>query len=113
MSKTTDRSLSFEQLQEAVAGPVAAIRLRTQLQPAGGAGDKVFPPTYAGGMYACEKRRQDGQLVRTVLLDSVQSQANRLEQALLRAYDQQKVKIPLMVVKFSSVPDVGRITALD
>jgi CRISPR-associated protein Csb1 len=113
MSKTADKALSLEQLQHAVAGPTAAIRLRTRLQPAGGPGDKIFPPTYAGGMYACEDRRQNGQVVRTVLLDSVQSQANRLEQALLRAYDLKKIAIPLLTVNFSAVPEVGRITTLD
>jgi CRISPR-associated protein Csb1 len=113
MSKTANGTLSIKQLQDAVAGSTAAIRLRTRLQPAGGPGDKVFPPTYAGGTYACEDRRQNGEVVRTVLLDSVQSQANRLEQALLRAYDLQKIAIPLLTVNFSAVPEVGRITTLD
>jgi CRISPR-associated protein Csb1 len=115
MSMPNDKVLDFDQLRAAIAGPVAAIRLKTRLQPAGGPGDKVFPPTYAGGQYAYEERHlEDGQVVKTVLLDSVQSQANRLEQALLRAYDSGGIKFPLMAVDFSNaVPEVGRITALD
>src|SRR4051794_37625393 len=113
MSRTVEKMPGFDQLRAAVAGPAAAIRMRTRLQPAGGMGDKVFPPTYSGGAYACEDRRVDGQVVRTVLLDSVQSQANRLEQALLRAYDLKKAAFPMMEVDFSAVPEVGRITTLD
>ena len=56
----------------------------------GGAGDKVFPPTYAvaegaENKYAIEERRMPGtgEIVRSVVLDSVASQANRFELALL------------------------------
>jgi len=49
----------------------------------------VFPPTYAGAVYAIEKRRVPGrdEPVTCVLLDSVQSQANRMEEALQDAFD--------------------------
>jgi CRISPR-associated protein Csb1 len=57
MSTQSVGPLSFDQLKEAVAGPAAAIRLVQRLEPAGGASDKVFPPTYAGGIYAAETRR--------------------------------------------------------
>ena len=39
--------LTFEQLRGAVAGDAVALRSRMTLQPAGGEGDKVFPPSYA------------------------------------------------------------------
>src|SRR5690606_14699222 len=39
-------SLTYDVLLDAVAGGAAAIRSRTRLQPAGGPGDKVFPPTF-------------------------------------------------------------------
>lgn len=68
------------------------VRCRTVLQPLGGAGDKVFPPTYgvaesAETKYAIEERKVPGQdeVVKSVVLDSVASQANRLELALLDA----------------------------
>jgi len=72
----------------------AAIRSRAILQPAAGNGTKVFPPTYAGAIYASEKRRlpDHDDPVDCVLLDSVQSQANRLEESLQQAIDSGKLK---------------------
>jgi CRISPR-associated protein Csb1 len=114
---TEVKPLSLELLARAVRGSAAAVRLRVKLQPAGGAGTKVFPPTYASGVYATEKRLIEGQPVECVLLDSVQSQANRLEQALLQAYRDGKMKFPLIAVKFPpDVPGVGddnEVTTLD
>ncbi len=53
--------LTFERLRSAVAGDAVALRSRTTLQPAGGPGDKVFPPTFAVAAraehrYAVEER---------------------------------------------------------
>jgi CRISPR-associated protein Csb1 len=78
--------LTFERLKTAVAGSAAAFRYRIRLQPDAGDGGKVFPPTYAGGVYAVEDRRINGEVVRCVLLDSVQSQANRMEEVLQDAF---------------------------
>jgi CRISPR-associated protein Csb1 len=86
MATETAAKLTLAELQAAVRGEAAAMRFITRLQPAGGPGDKVFPPTYAGGVYAVEDRRINGEVVRCVLLDSVQSQANRLEEALQDAF---------------------------
>jgi CRISPR-associated protein Csb1 len=118
------QSLTYDQLRAAVADKTAAIRSLARLEPAGGAGDKVFPPTYAGGVYAVEQRRIDGEVLPCVLLDSVQSQANRMEESLLRAYEASTMRFPLIVVDFSRKEDgnrqddeeiarIGRITALD
>lgn len=79
------QELSLEKIKTAVRS-AAAFRLRAKLSGMGGDGDKVFPPTYAGGVYAVEDRRIDGSVVRCALLDSVQSQANRMEGALLDAF---------------------------
>ena len=108
-------NLSLKTLREAVAGSGAAIRRITEYQPAGGAGDKIFPPTYEGGEYATEKRLIDGETVDCVLLDSVQSQANRMEEALLDAWEDQLIKLPVITVDFSGteVSTVGRITSLE
>jgi CRISPR-associated protein Csb1 len=73
--------LSYETLRDAVSGTGMAFRAVTDLDPAGGDGDKLFPPTYQGGVYARETRVIGGERVPCVLLDSVQSQANRLELA--------------------------------
>ena len=100
-------SLNYKELSNAVKTG-AAFRSRTRLQPAGGEGDKVFPPTYAGALYAMEWRRIPGQddLVRCVLLDSVQSQANRAEEALQDAVDEKRIAIPVVEVDFNDIPIV-------
>ncbi len=67
--------LTLKHLQDAVEGSAAAFRCRRRLQPAGGGGDKVFPPTFAGAVYAEERRHVPGrpEPALCVLLDSVQS----------------------------------------
>lgn len=95
-------TLDLKALQDAVAGIAAAFRCVTDYQPAGGPGDKVFPPTYEGGKYATEERIDPatGAARPCVLLDSVQSQANRMELALLEAHRAGKVNLPLIVTTF-------------
>jgi len=98
---TSASPLTFNTLHAAVAGRAAALRLRAVLQPAGGVGDRVFPPTYEGGKYALEKRvLEDGEIADCVLLDSVQSQANRIELVLLEAHRGGIVGLPLLTVRF-------------
>jgi CRISPR-associated protein Csb1 len=99
---TAPDTLTVDVLRNAVK-TAAAFRCRRRLQPAGGEGDKVFPPTYAGAVYAIEKRHVPGHEggVQCVLLDSVQSQANRMEQALQEALDAGKLAVPHIVVDFS------------
>lgn len=110
--------LTLEVIERAV-GAAAAIRAVTRLVPAGGLADKVFPPTYATGgatlRYATEKRRIDGKEVETVLLDSVASQANRMEEALLAGWEAGELHFPVISVDFSRVEglqDLDRITTL-
>jgi CRISPR-associated protein Csb1 len=99
----TMEKLTMEVLKNAVTGTAAAFRCITEYQPAGGACDKVFPPTYEGGEYATETRIIDSQAVPCVLLDSVQSQANRMELALLEAQRTGNLSIPLITVRFDDV----------
>ena len=114
------RSLDLDTLTHAVAGGAAAIRTVTRLEPAGGPGDKVFPPTYvkernATTKYALESRHVDGRKVETVLLDSVASQANRLEEALLEGWRRKELAFPLVEVDFThekGLEDLDKITAL-
>ena len=114
-------TLTVETLRKAVAEDYAAVRRVTRMEVLG---DKAFPPTYEGGEYASEQRQvrdETGtvQTVETVLLDSVQSQANRAELALLRAYDSGRLKMPMLLVDFagdgsdSVLTEIGRITALE
>ena len=112
--------LTYALLHKAISGYAAAIRCKTILQPAAGEGTKVFPPTHSGGVYATEQRRLpvkdkpgETRVADCVLLDSVQSQANRIEDALQQAIDDGKLKMPLIVVNFgSAVADIPRITSL-
>lgn len=92
--------LKFNELKNAISGHAAALRCITEYQPSGGPGDKVFPPTYEGGKYATEIRLIDGQLIPCVLLDSVQSQANRMEMALLEAVRSERIALPLIETRF-------------
>lgn len=101
----------------------AAIRRIQRLQPAGGVGDKLFPPTYpapqgspqnAPPCHVFERRLIDGESVWTVLIDSVQSQANRLEEALLIAA-RNGLRLPYVTVDFSraGLDPLTEITSLD
>src|ERR1019366_10215568 len=116
------RALDLKTLKNAVAGEYAAIRRITRMEALG---EKIFPPTYEGGEYATEQRNvlnpedKTVQTVETVLLDSVQSQANRMELAMLRAYDSGRLKMPMLLVDFAgdgsdvTLAEVGRLTALE
>ena len=95
-------TIDLAALSDAIRGAAAAFRCVTDYQPAGGPGDKVFPPTYEGGKYATEERFDPatGQIRRCVLLDSVPSQANRMELALLEAHRARRIQLPLLVARF-------------
>ena len=115
--------LTFEQLWDAVNGGAVALRSRLTLQPSGGEGDKIFPPTYLqeGGAehkYVVENRRIPGSAEpsQTVLLDSVASQANRAEFALREGWELGELNFPVPYVDFEEhmhlVP-FKRLTVLD
>jgi CRISPR-associated protein Csb1 len=98
----------------------AALRRRQRLQPVGGQGDKIFPPTYPGEgrnappRHVFERRRHDEKEIWCVLVDSVQSQANRLEECLVAAI-RDGVSIPYVVVDFgkAALDGITEITSLD
>jgi CRISPR-associated protein Csb1 len=114
--------LTLEELKKMVEEEAVAIRGRAILEPVGGAGDKVFPPSHAidkknndpGAKYAFENRRRNGNGVcRCVLIDSVQSQANRMEEALQALWDKKRLTLPVIEVNLTHVaPDVGKVTSL-
>jgi CRISPR-associated protein Csb1 len=104
---------SFEELRSALSGIPAGIRSVTRLQPLGGPGSKIFPATYSGGVYATEKRRiteptAEERVVDCVLIDSVQSQSNRAEEALKDAVERGRLSLPLIEVDFSSANEKFR-----
>lgn len=113
---------TFEQLCEAVDGDTVALRSVTTLQPAGGIGDKIFPPSYAvdnkaDHKYAVESRiLADGTTSDTVLLDSVASQANRAELALQNGLRQKELSFPAPYVDFKEcvgLVDYEELTVLE
>lgn len=103
-----------------MAAEDAALRRRQVLQPIGGKGDKIFPPTYPGEgrnappRHVYERRRLSGGDIWCVLVDSVQSQANRLEECLLAAISD-GVPIPYVEVDFAEakLDGINKITSLD
>lgn len=113
--------LTYEMLRDAVAGRAVALRMRTELAAAGGPDDKFFPPTYgvensATTRYAVEPRTVEGRQVTDVVVDSVASQANRLEQALREGWEAGELRFPNAYVDFTveaELADLDRISVLD
>lgn len=112
-------TLTYDALTRSVSED-SAFRRRRRLQPIGGPGDKLYPPTYPGEgksppRHAFERRRIDGREAWCVLIDSVQSQANRLEEALLEAARAGRIPLPRLSVDFAmaGLNSIGEITSLD
>lgn len=97
----------------------AAIRRVRRMQPAGGAGDKLFPPTYPGAgrtdpaRHVFERRRVGSDNALCVLIDSVQSQANRLEEALGDLRASGAVRFPTIAVTFENSNELADIGVVD
>ena len=103
--------LTIDALVTAVSGSAAAFRLTLKLEAVS---PKVFPPTYEGGKYATEDRIIGGQKLPCVLLDSVPSQANRMELAIQDAWMGSEIELPVVSADFSAVenPGVPKVTSL-
>ncbi len=108
------KAMNYESLLESLKIG-SAFRRVTKLSPAGGQGSKVYPPTFSDGKYAFESRiRDDGSVVQTVLLDSVQSQANRMEEALFQAIKSGLIDLKVLYTDFSdNFPDIGRVSTYE
>ena len=98
------------------------IRYITRLQPAGGVGDKVFPPTYPpprgqeGTRYAEEIRwiaqgTGDPAPTNCILVDSVPSQANRLEEHALRS--RAALGLPDIQVRFTGLANETPLSVME
>lgn len=113
-------SLDLAKLEAAVAAD-AAIRRRQRLQPVAGPGDKIFPPTYPSDVrnappsHVFERRKIAGGEVWCVLVDSVQSQANRLEESLRNTIRNGNTQIPHVLVDFRGhdLEGIVEITSLE
>lgn len=97
---------------ELLTGPYAAIRLTQRLTSSAGDGSKIYPPTFEGGVYCFEDRRIGGASVPCVLLDSVASSANRMEEALASLVETKQIEIPHFRTDFSEFPEIGEVTTL-
>lgn len=95
----------------------AGLVFQARFQPVGGPGGRVMPPTYLGQgrpMYLVESRRDaEGQERRSVVLDQVPSQANRVERALLQAHRAGRVALPMFELSVPTEIGAVRLTSLD
>lgn len=71
----------------------SALRLVVNLKPANADG-MIYPPTYEGGEHIFRPAWINGEQRDAVLVDSVQSQANRIEMAILSAYRRKIINYP-------------------
>jgi CRISPR-associated protein Csb1 len=110
--------MNHHDLHQAVQS-AAGLRLRLRLQPLYGPGEVIFPCTVAGGKYQTSKRRIPGftESVDCTIIDSVQSQANRMEEVLLEDIRARHLHIPHVATDFSGVEGlvkpVGTITCFE
>ena len=82
----------YSLISSAVAN-ASAMRIVVRLRPANADG-LVYPPTYEQGRHIFRPAWIEGQEREAVLLDSVQSQANRIELAVLDAYRRGQIEYP-------------------
>jgi CRISPR-associated protein Csb1 len=101
-------SIEYDRLAAALADGASdgGIRIDTALAPLGGPGSPVKPPIYEGGAYQHDKRWDEsgGGPHDVIVVDAVQSQANRLEAALLGA--RAEIGLPEIVLDLSSIPNL-------
>lgn len=108
----------YQALSAAVAldGTRAVLRAHATYQPAGGPGSKVFPPSFppqpGQRPYLIESRFIAGAQRDCVILDQVPSQANRAEEALLRAHREGRIQVPLMRIEHTGAAPVT-VTSLE
>jgi len=82
----------YSVISSAVA-EASAIRVEVRLKPASVDG-LVYPPTYEQGQHIFRPAWINGEKREAVLLDSVQSQANRVEMAILDAHRRKRINYP-------------------
>ena len=109
---------SLDTLSKLVAdSSVRGLSITRELQPLGGHGDSISPPTFAqaegdekGPRYVWSERRNGDETISTCLLDSPASQANRIEESLLELVRDGEITLPLHRM---DVPFIGELTDLE
>jgi len=93
-------NMKLKDIEDAITEDYAAFSCRAKLQPIQGEGGRVRPPTYAAKengkehSYAYYQRRIKGESITCVDLDSIPSQANRIEDCFQQLIDEGLLKIP-------------------
>lgn len=101
----------YAQIKKAVTEK-SMLRLIVKLKPANADG-LVYPPTYDKGQHIFRPSWVDGEEREAVLLDSVQSQANRIETALLQAMKRRKFKYPDIEVTVNLENEIEQYSVLE
>lgn len=104
----------IERLEAAVqlVGDDAAIRIWAEYEPLAGRDAKVFPPSYLGPRYHFEERwDEEGERVPVCVLDSYQSQANRVEAALKA--ETSELGLPQLILETEVAGERVRISNFD
>lgn len=115
MSKNlVDRLVAATSADRQVAGVV----VEGVYQPAGGAGERLAPPTFpvskdGDSPYATFERTVDGSVEVVVVVDQVQSMANRVEEALSLARRDGRVKLPVFRLRYDSPKGSQELTSLE
>ena len=92
----------------------AGIRIRAEMEPLGGRGSPINPAIHSGGVYAWQRRYTVGtdDLQDCIVVDSVQSQAARLQRALADLVGYPMIEIDLSGAELPAhLP--GRITSVE
>jgi CRISPR-associated protein Csb1 len=106
-----------------------AIVVRAVYQPVGGPGRVIMPPTYpppdgdrdqngvqritSKSAYLISDRLVKGKKRQAVVIDQEPSQANRAEEALRDAWDQQRLRLPMFEMRATTKVGDIRLTSLD
>jgi len=98
-------------LSSAVA-EASVIRLVMHLKPANADGI-IYPPTYEGGRHIFRPAWVNGEKREAVILDSVQSQANRVEMAILDAHRRERIAYPNIELTIKAETGEERYSVLE
>ena len=93
-------SFNLHILEEALK-KASMLRVQLSLKPAG-AGGLVYPPTYDQGKHIYRQAWIDGEIHKIVVMDSPQSQSNRVEEALLQAHKRGDIQYPDITISVDS-----------
>jgi CRISPR-associated protein Csb1 len=102
---------------DSIVASGAAIRRRRHFQPTAGEGASISPPTYPSrdsgdaSVHLFEDRMIDSDWQKCVVIDSVQSQANRFENILEHLAQTEDLPLPRLVVKLT-YPGIEYLTSL-